>query len=48
MLPVSAVQATTERGSGTCPVVLIFLDRLIEGCIETAESSLSLEKKLKV
>lgn len=48
LLPVSAVQAATEHGSGTCLMVLIFLDRLIEGCRDTAESSLSLEKKLKV
>lgn len=31
LLPVSAVEAVTERGSGTCLMVLIFLDRLIEG-----------------
>lgn len=31
VLPVSAVQTATERGSGTCLMVLIFLDRLIEG-----------------
>lgn len=31
LLPVSAVQAATEHSSGTCLMVLIFLDRLIEG-----------------